>query len=516
MAQERLTMRKIKEILRLKYESKLSNRAIAGACNVSNSTVGEYLRRAGLAGIEWPLGEVCEEELYEKLFPEKKVAIPERTSPMPNWEEVHREKRKKGVSLQLLWQEYKAVYPHGYQYSQYCEHYRRWKKSRIEPSYRTDHIGGEQMQVDYTGLKIPITNPQTGKVSQASVFVAILPASNYTYAEAQPCENQCNWNNGHVRALEFFGGVVKIIVPDNLKTGITKPNYYDPDVNLAYQELAEYYRFAVLPTRIRKPKDKGKVENGVQNVERWVIAPLRKRKFFSIHEANQAIKEQVEKLNTKEMKAVGRSRRQEYEEIDLPNLRPLPERRYEYAERKMAKVHIDYHVEYEKHLYSVPYTLIHQKVDIRATERMVEIFHQGKSIATHTRSFQVGRYSTLREHMPSNHQFMKDINSERLTQWAADIGPNTTKMVQSTLASRQYPEQAYRTCLGILSLTKKYSHPLLEQACQSACEANVFSYKAVKQELALLQKQASTKIVEPLPSHENIRGAAYYQEGLLP
>ena len=247
-----------------------------------------------------------------------------------------------------------------------------------------------------------------------------------------------------------------------------------------------------------------------------MIAPLRKRKFFSIHEANQAIKEQVEKLNTKEMKAVGRSRRQEYEEIDLPNLRPLPERRYEYAERKMAKVHIDYHVEYEKHLYSVPYTLIHQKVDIRATERMVEIFHQGKSIATHPRSFQAGRYSTLREHMPSNHQFMKDINSERLTQWAASIGPKTTEMVQSTLASRQYPEQAYRTCLGILSLTKKYSYPLLEQACQSACEANVFSYKAVKQELALLQKQTSTKIVETLPSHENIRGAAYYQEGLLP
>ena len=255
MPQERLTVRKIKEILRLKYEAKLSNRAIAGACNVSNSTVGEYLRRAGLAGIQWPLGEESEEELYEKLFPEKKVVVPERTTTMPNWEDVHKEKRKKGVSLQLLWQEYKAAYPQGYQYSQYCEHYRRWKKSRIEPSYRTDHIGGEQMQVDYAGLKIPITNPQTGKVSQASVFVAILPASNYIYAEAQPCENQCNWNNGHVRAMEFYGGVVKIVVLDNLKTGITKPNYYDPDVNLAYQELAEYYQFAVLPARIRKPKD---------------------------------------------------------------------------------------------------------------------------------------------------------------------------------------------------------------------------------------------------------------------
>ena len=224
---------------------------------------------------------------------------------MPDWKEVQKEKRKKGVTLQLLWQEYKEKYPEGYQYSQYCEHYQRWKKSQIEPSKHIEHTGGEQMQVDYAGLKIPITDPETGKINQASVFVAILPASNYTYAEAQASENQCNWNNGHVRALEYFGGVVKIVVPDNLKTGVTKPNYYEPDVNLAYQELAEYYQFAVLPTRIRKPNDKGKVENGVQNVERWVIAPLRKRKFFSLHEVNQAIKEQLEKLNNKVMQVSG-------------------------------------------------------------------------------------------------------------------------------------------------------------------------------------------------------------------
>jgi len=515
MSQERLTVRKIKEIVRLKYEAKLSNRAIAGACNVSNSTVGEYLRRVEAAGIAWPLGEISEEELYKKLFPEKGVVIAERTPHMPDWKEVQKEKQKKGVSLQLLWQEYKEAYPEGYQYSQYCEHYRRWKKSQVEPSMHNEHKGGEQMQVDYAGLKIPITNRETGEISQASVFVATLPASNYTYAEAQPCENQCNWNNGHVRALDYFGGVVKIVVPDNLKTGITKPNYYEPDVNLAYQEMAEYYHFAVLPTRVRKPKDKGKVENGVQNVENWVIAPLRKRTFFSVHEANKAVKEQVEKLNNKEMKAVGRSRRQEYEEIDQPNLRPLPERQYEYAERKIAKVHIDYHVEYEKHLYSVPHSLIHKKVDIRATENMVEIFYQGKSVATHPRSFYPGRFSTLRGHMPANHQFMYDINSERLCQWAETIGPQTARMVQATLASRHYPEHAYRTCLGILNLTKKYSYPLLEQACQSALEANVFSYKAVKRELELLQKQSVTPTIETLPTHKNIRGAEYYQEGSL-
>jgi transposase len=515
VAQERLTMRKIKEILRLKYEAKLSNRAIAGACKISNSTVGEYLRQAEAAGISWPLGEIGEEELYAKLFPEKRVVKTERECPMPDWEEVQKEKRQKGTTLRLLWVEYKEKYPEGYQYSQYCEHYQRWKKSRIEPSKHIEHTGGEQMQVDYAGLKIAVTNPQTGETSHASVFVAILPASNYTYAEVQPSENQCHWNNGHVRAIEFFGGVVKIVVPDNLKTGITKPNYYEPDVNLAYQELAEHYQFAVLPARIKKPRDKGAAENGVQNVERWVIAPLRKRQFFSVNEANQAVQEQLKKLNDKVMQSVGRTRRQEFEEIDQPNLRPLPQRRYEYAERKIARVNIDYHVEFEKHYYSIPYTLIHQKVDIRATERMVEIYYQGKPVANHPRSFHPGRFSTQREHMPPNHQFMEDINAERLIRWANTIGPKTTTMVKATLASRPFPEQAYRSCLGILGLGKKYNHSLLEQACQSMFEAKVFSYQAVKQELIFLQKQVTTPAVETLPTHENIRGAEYYQERFL-
>jgi transposase len=511
MAQERLTVKKIKEVMRLKYEVKLSNRAIAGACKVSNSTVGEYLRRAEAAGIGWPLGEIGEDDLCQKLFPEK-AAVSERKYPLPDWEAVQKDKRKKGVTLQLLWQEYKEKYPEGYQYSQFCEHFQRWKNSQVEPTRHIEHIGGEQMQVDYAGLKVPVTDPETGEISQVSVFVATLPASNYIYAEAQSSENQCNWNNGHVRALEYFGGVVKIVVPDNLKTGITKPNYYEPGVNLAYQELAEYYQFAVLPARVRRPRDKGKIENGVQNVERWVIAPLRNRKFFSLHEVSLAVKEKLEQLNNKVMQSVGRSRRQEFEEIDLPNLRPLPEKPYEYAERKTATVNIDYHIEFDDHLYSVPYTLIHQKVDIRATEWMVEIFHRGKSVAIHPRNFRRGRFSTLREHMPANHQFMGDINSDRLIEWASKIGPQTSNLVQATLRSRPFPEQAYRSCLGILSLTKKYNHSLLEQACQSVFEAKEFSYKAVAEELIYMQKQVAAPVVETLPTHKNIRGAEYYQE----
>jgi len=516
MAKKRLTMRKITEVLRLKHEFKLSNRAIAGACKISNSTVGEYLKRAEIAKVSWPLGEIEEEELYQKLFPERKVIFLEHEYPMPDWKKVSDEKRKKGVTLQLLWQEYKGKHPEGYQYSQFCEHYQRWKKSQVEPGRHIEHTGGEEMQVDYAGLKIPVINSETGEISEASVFVATLPASNYIYAEAQASENQCNWNNAHVRALEFFGGVVKIIKPDNLKTGITKSNYYEPGVNLAYQELAEYYQFAVLPARVKKPKDKGAVENGVQNVERWVIAPLRNRKFFSLHEVSLAIKEQLNKLNNKVMKSVGRSRRQEFEEIDLPNLRPLPERPYEYVERKIATVNIDYHVEFEGHLYSVPFTLIHQKVDIHATERMVEIFHKGKMISIHPRNFRRGRYSTLREHMPPNHQFMDDINPERLIEWAGSIGPQTAALVKATLQSRPFPQQAYRSCLGILSLAKKYSHPLMEQACKSVFEAKIFSSKVVHQELIHLQKLSTIPpTVETLPAHENIRGAEYYQERQL-
>ena len=511
MPQERLTMRKIKEILRLKHEADLSNRAIAGACKISNSTVGEYLRRAETAGVSWPLGELSEDELYQKLFREQ-TPLPEKARPLPDWEEVRKELRKKGVTLRLIWIEYLEKHPDGYKHAQFEEYYRRWKKTHCEPSMHNRHVGGERMQVDYAGLKIQVVNPDTGKISQVPIFVAVLPASNYTYAEAQSSENQCNWNNGHVRAIKFFGGVVKIVVPDNLKTGVQKPNYYEPDINPSYQELAEYYQFAVLPTRVKKPKDKGKVENGVQNVERWVIAPLRKRTFFSLAEVNGAIREQLDQLNHKVMLAVGRTRRQEFEDIDRPNLRPLPEKPYEYAVRKTARVNIDYHVEFEKHLYSVPHSLIHQEVELHATEHMVEIFHKGKSVAIHPRSFKPGRFSTLHEHMPPNHQFVDQVNPEFLLQWANTVGPQTTAFINATLKSRPFPEQAYRSCLGILSLAKKHPHSRIEQACQAAMEAKMFSYKAVKEELDWLSKQAALSVTpETLPTHANIRGHEYYQ-----
>ncbi len=511
MTQERLTLRKIREILRLKQEVGLSNRAIARACKLSNSTVGEYLRRARQASISWPLPDgLDEEELYRKLFPEAEEEA--RTDrPLPDWEEIRRELSRKGVTLRLLWIEYQEKHADGYGYTQFCEYYRRWSKAHALEA-RLPRKGGEELEVDYAGLTVPIVNPETGEVRQAPVFVVTLPASNYLYAEVQPNQQACHWINGHVRAWEFLGGVTKILRPDNLKTGVKSPCYYEPDLNPTYQEMAEYYGVAVLPARVRKPRDKGHVENGVQNIERWVIAPLRNQTFFSEAEANRAMKPLLEALNGRKMEHLGQSRRELFEELDRPALRPLPERPYQFATWKKARVNIDYHVAFEKHFYSVPHTLVHQEVEIKATERMVEIFHQGKQVALHPRSAASGRFSTCSEHMPSNHRFVLELDAGWLLKQAETVGPLTVQIITALLHSRPYPEQAYRSCLGVLSLARKYPVPLMETACQRALEAHLLSYRDLKDELEALvhPSTASPDQTLPLPAHENIRGKTYY------
>jgi transposase len=508
MAQERLTLRKIREILRLKEEAGLSHRAIARACKISNSTVGDYLRRAETAGIHWPLPEeVDEDQLFRKLFGETPEAPP-ALRPLPDWEKVRDELKKKGVTLKLLWQEYRGREPQGYGYSQYCEYYHRWRKAQ-SPSARFVHRGGEELEVDYAGLTVTIVNPETGETHQAPVFVATLPASQYVYTEVQPSQALCYWIGGHVRSFEYIGGVPKIVRPDNPRTGVTSPNYYEPDLNPTYQEMAEYYQVAVLPARVRKPKDKPSIENGVQNVERWVIAPLRDRTFFSEEEANRAMTPLREALNQRPMVNKEKSRRQFFEELDQPELRPLPEHPYEFAEWKTVRVNIDYHVAFEKHYYSVPNELIHQQVEIRATEHLVRIFHKGKQVALHPRSRVPGRYSTCPDHMPSNHRFVHELDAEWLLHQAEKIGPQTAAYLTALMQSRPFPEQAYRSCLGVLSLARKYPPADLESACQCLQEAHLWSYRDVKGELERRAPQP-----EPVPlKHENIRGEAYYVQG---
>lgn len=511
MAQERLTMRKIKEVLRLKWECGQSNRAVARSCSISHTTVAEYLKRAQAAGLSWPLpDDLTEDGLYELLF-RKAPSSGRLDIPCPDWSVVHRELRKKSVTLRLLWVEYREAHPDGYGYSQFCALYREWAK-HLKPSMRLSHKGGEKVFVDYAGQTVPVVDPETGEVRDAQIFIGVLGASNYTYAEAQWRQDLPNWIGAHVRLFAFLGGVPEIVIPDNLKAGVTHPCRYEPDLNPTYQDLAQHYGIAVIPTRVRKPKDKAKVEVGVQVVERWILARLRNHTFFGLADLNQAIRGLLEELNGRKMEHLGRSRRQLFQELDQPALKPLPEQCYEFATWKKARVNIDYHVQFEKHYYSVPYQLVRQEVYVRATQFTVEIFHNNQRVASHRRSNAHGRHTTLSDHMPPSHQKYLQWSPERFIRWAQTLGPHTAQVVQALLQSRKHPQQAYRSCLGLLRLGDRYGQDRLEAACRRALPAGIHTYKGVKNILDARLDQV--ELEEPSTvapkSHENIRGQTYY------
>ncbi len=511
MTQERLTMRKTHEVLRLKWECGLSNRAIARSCSISHSTVGEYLRRAQEAGLSWPLpADLGEDTLFEILFPRPPQSR-SRVIPCPNWSLIHTELRKKSVTLRLLWVEYREGHPDGYGYSQFCALYRQWAK-RLKPSMRLSHKGGEKVFVDYAGQTAPIVDPRTGEVSHAQIFIGVLGASNYTYAEAHESQDLANWIGAHVRMFAFLGGVPEIVVPDNLKAGVKHPCRYEPDLNPTYQDLAQHYGTAVIPARVRKPKDKAKAEVGVQVVERWIVARLRNRTFFSLADLNQAIRQLLDELNSRLMKHLGRSRRELFEMLDQPALKPVPELPYEFAIWKKARVNIDYHIAFEKHYYSVSHTLIHQEVYLRATGSTVEILFNNRRVASHRRTNSPGRHTTLSEHMPPAHQKYLEWSPERFTRWAQTIGSHTAYLVQALLDSRKHPQQAYRSCLGLLRLGSRYGEERLEAACRRALPAGIHSYKGVKNildaKLDQVEPEDPSAVVPK--THGNIRGQTYY------
>jgi transposase len=513
MSQERLTVRKIKEVLRLKWECQISERSIARSCRISRSTVSEYLKRAEAAGLEWPLSEeITDNQLYERLFPRTKQLNP-KAAYVPDWQTVHLELRKKGVTLRLLWMEYLESYPQGYGYSQFCQLYRNWS-GKFKPTMRLNHKAGEKLFVDYAGQTISVIDPKTGEIQEAEIFVAVLGASSYTYAEAQWHQDLPNWIGGHVRAYEFLGGVTEIVVPDNLKAGVSHPSRYDPEINQTYQEMAEHYGVAVIPARVARPRDKSKAEVGVQNVERWILARLRNQRFFSLFELNKAIRELLKDLNNRKMEHLGKSRKELFDLVDKPALKPLPATPYEFALWKKAKISIDYHVEYDDVYYSVPCHLYPAEVLIRATERAIEIFHNGQRVTLHPRSHELGRHFTIKEHMPSDHRFYSEWSPERFIRWAEKIGPETAKVVQMELGSRQHPEQAFRACLGILGFARKYSVERLESACRYAVANEIHSYKGIKNILVnhLDQLNDSEEIsqLSLMPPHTNVRGKDYY------
>ena len=411
-----------------------------------------------------------------------------------------------------MWQEQRESNPDGYGYSRFCDLYRRWLK-KLDLVLRQEHRAGEKMFVDYAGATIPVYDPQSGEARPAAVFVAVLGASSYTFAEATTGQDLRNWIGSHMRAWEFFGGVAEVVVPDNLKSAVTHPSYYEPDLNPTYRDLGEHYGVAIIPARPYRARDKAKAEVGVQVVQRWIVAALRKHKFFSLDEVNRAIGELLARLNQRPFRKREGSRVTLFAQLDQPVLKPLPATRFQFGEWKRPRLNIDYHIEVERHYYSVPYALAHQEVDVHLTADTVEVLHRGVRVASHARSYEAGKATTLTEHMPKAHQKYVGRTPSRLIEDAQQIGPYTGQLVEAILAAKRHPEQGYRSCLGILRLAKTYPAERMEAAARRCLRARAYNCQSMdsilKNQLDRLPLPGDPP-AQPAVDHENIRGADYF------
>jgi transposase len=511
----RVSMRRVREILRLKYEFGASDRAIAVSLGVARSTVRLCLDRVSAAGLVWPLPmTLTDAGLEALLFAPLGGSKPgKRHKDEPDWTRVNHELRRPGVTLLLLWEEYRAAHPGGYGYSRWCELYRGWER-RLSPTMRQAHPAGERLFVDYAGHTVEVVDGSTGELRAAQVFVAVLGASNYTYAEATWSQSLPDWIGSHVRALAFLGGVPRQIVPDNLRSGVLRANWYEPGLNPTYRDFAAHYGTAILPTRVRRPRDKAKVEAGVLVVERWILARLRHQRFFSLTELNAAITALVTDLNARPMRKLGVSRRQLFEELDQPVLSPLPAEHFVYAEWRIRRVSLDYHVDIDGHYYSVPHRLLREKIEARVTARTIELFHKGARVAVHVRGGARGRHTTSPEHMPQSHRRHAEWTIERIRHEATAIGAATATLADVILRSRPHPEQGFRACLGILRLVRSFGRDRVEAACARGLEIGARSYGSIQSILRHgldRQPSASAARSDELPLvHPNIRGSGYY------
>lgn len=506
-------MRQIIEVLRLKYEAGLSHERIARACGLSKGVVGKYVSLAQAHDVTWPLPEdVDEVRLEALLFPAK---TPPSRFAEPDYFQIHQELKTKGVTLQLLWAEYVERYgDKARRYSQFCHHYRLWR-GRQRRSMRQVHRAGEKVFIDYCGPTVPVVDRSTGEMRKAQVFVAVLGASSYTFAEATWSQSLPDCIASHQRMLAFYGGVPELLVPDNLKAAVTRADRYTPQINETYAELAAHYQTAVLPARPYKPKDKAKAEAGVLLVERWILARLRHRTFFSLVELNAAIAGLLPALNQRPFQGRTESRQSLFEALGRPALKPLPATPYVYAEWRKARPGIDDHNEIDKRLYSVSHALVGVKLDVRVTDTSVEVMHQGQRVALHSRHGK-GRFVTLTEHMPKSHQAHQHWSPGRFLNWATDIGSATLDVVQRQLKDRPHPEHGYRACLGLLHLSRRYSRDRLEQACARPLSINSASYQSITSILKQGLDQLPLPLTEEepeladLPVHTNVRGPRYY------
>lgn len=513
MSAKRIAMRKIREVLRLRFHAVLSIRQISTSTKISVGSIQNILKLAEQHQLAWPLpDELDDQSLALLLYPESD-ARPSTKFQQPVCPEIHHELKKKGVTKQLLWEEYTQQVPNRcYSYSQFCARYADWLKTQ-KRSMRQTHQAGEKLFIDYAGPTVPIVCAASGEIRSASIFVAVLGASNYTYAEATWSQSLPDWLGSHVHAFEFFGGCPALLVPDNLKSGVNKACRYEPELNPAYQQLAAHYGVAVLPARPYKPKDKAKAEVGVQLVERWILARLRHQTFFSLTELNQCIKTLLIQLNEKPFKQSPGNRRQWFEQLDQPALLPLPKHAYQYVAIKSARVNIDYHVQYDQHLYSVPHHCVGESVEIQAGQRLLEVYFQSKCIASHVRKFKPGT-TTNPAHMPEKHAKHQQWTPGRLMNWAQSLGPDVLIWVKTQLQRKQHPEQAYRICLGLLNLQRSYPAERLNQACAIANRQALFKLKNIK---SILQSNRD-KVPDTVPiqssllpqDHDNIRGPASF------
>ena len=504
-------MRKIKEVIRLKFEADLSHERIAAATGVSKGAVTKYLQRAREAGLDWPLPQALDDaQLEALLFSRARPLVAQYVE--PDFAPLHQELKRKGVTLQLLWEEYAAAHPgQAYRYSQFCLLFKRFQGS-LKRSMRQAHRAGDKLFIDYSGHTVAID-----EIRRAEIFVAVLGASNYVYAEATWSQQLPDWIAAHIRCFEFMAAVPALLVPDNLKSAIHRACRYEPEANSTYGELAAHYGTAILPARPYRARDKAAVENSVLLVQRWILARLRHRQFFSLEELNTAIRALVTEVNARPFKQLAGSRQSAFETIDRPAMKPLPATRYEYAEWKTAIVNIDYHVEADAHYYSVPHRLVKQKVEMRMTATTVECFYHGKRVAAHLRSGLRGRHTTLAEHMPDAHRKHLEWTPGRLLNWALSIGPATRDVVQWQFDHRPHPEQGYRACLGLLNLAKHCGKERLEAACQRALAIGSPTRKSIKSILEAKLDQhpdlfPATAAASPTPPpHANVRGPDYFR-----
>ena len=508
----RLKMKHIRKIIELHELTGLSVREIKNALNLPKSTVGDYLKtwEAGNLTLE-QLRVLNDDQVYTALFGEK----PKGSSrPLPDFAKMNTELKKKHVTRSLLWEEYRAQHPDGLGYSQFCEHYRLWSK-KVSVSMRQTHKAGEKLFVDYSGLTMEIIDPKTGEISKAEVFVAALGASGYSYAEASMSQKKHDFIASHVRAFRFFGGCTEVLVPDNLRSAVSQANWYDPDINESYQDMADHYGTVVLPARPYKPKDKSKAELSVKLVQRWILAKLRHLKFFSLYELNQAIWELLEDLNNRKMRHLNKSRRELFEELDQPALKALPNRTYIYKDFKDCKVNIDYHIQLEADYYSVPYQLAGKVVRARYTSTTVEIYHENKRVAVHQRGPGKGVAATISDHMASAHRAMVEWTPSKIISWGKGHGPYTGELFEEILATKPHPEMGFRTCLGILSRAKGQDNSCIEAVSRRMLELKLYRVKNFKNILS--NKSYEQDLAEPLEMtppdshHDNVRGEECYQ-----